>query len=71
MLLNTSERYSTMLGLIRAQEEDIMKARNFVMKLGPEFGSIFDAIWTHGDERRLELIKEAKLKEQELEVKNK
>ena len=64
MLLNTSERYSTMLGLIRAQEEDIMKVRKFVMKLGPEFGSIFDAIWTHGDERRLELIAEEKLMEQ-------
>ena len=65
--LNTAERYSTTVGLSQAKEEDIEKVRKFVMKMGPEFGAIFDAIWTHGDERRLELIAEIKLGESEKE----
>ena len=65
--LNTAERYSTTVGLSQATEEDIEKVRKFVMKMGPEFGAIFDAIWTHGDERRLELIAEIKLGESEKE----
>lgn len=32
-----------------------------VYGLGAEFGAIFDSLWTHGDEKRLERIAEAKL----------
>ena len=29
--------------------------------MGAEFGAVFDALWTHGDENRLERIAEAQL----------
>lgn len=34
--------------------------------LGNEFKAIFETLWTHGDEKRLEIIAEAKLAEAEV-----
>ena len=39
------------------------KVRGFVTGLGVEFGAIFDALWTHGDESKLERLAEVKLAE--------
>lgn len=59
--LNTAERYATTMGLSQVDEEHLDKVRNFVTGLGAEFSAIFDALWIHGDETRLERIAEAKL----------
>ena len=59
--LNTASRYATTMGLSQVDEENMEKVRNFVTNLGKEFGAIFDSLWTHGDESRLELIAEARL----------
>ena len=59
--LNTAERYATTMGLSQVDEDNLEKVRGFVTGLGAEFGAIFDALWTHGDEERLERIAEAKL----------
>ncbi len=59
--LNTAERYATTMGLSQVEEEHLDKVRGFVTGLGAEFGAIFDSLWTHGDESRLERIAEAKL----------
>ena len=59
--LNTAERYATTMGLSQVEEEHLDKVRGFVTGLGAEFGAIFDALWIHGDESRLERIAEAKL----------
>lgn len=59
--LNTAERYATTMGLSQVEEEHLDKVRGFVTGLGAEFGAIFDALWIHGDESRLEIIAEAKL----------
>ena len=59
--LNTAERYATTMGLSQVDEDNLEKVRGFVTVLGAEFGAIFDALWTHGDEERLERIAEAKL----------
>ena len=59
--LNTAERYATTMGLSQVEEEHLDKVRGFVTGLGAEFGAIFDALWIHGDESRLEKIAEAKL----------
>ena len=67
-VLNTAERYATTMGLSQVDEEHLEKVRNFVLKIGKEFGAIFDALWTHGDEARLERLAEAKLAEDELEI---
>ena len=62
-LLNTAERYATIMGLLQVDYDNLEKARNFVTKLGVEFRAVFDVLWTHGDENKLERLAEAKLAE--------
>ena len=59
--LNTAERYATTMGLSQVDDANLEKVRDFVAGLGAEFGAIFDALWTHGDENKLERLAEAKL----------
>ena len=61
--LNTAERYATTMGLSQVDDTNLEKIRGFVAGLGAEFGAIFDALWTHGDESKLERLAEAKLAE--------
>lgn len=61
--LNTAERYATTMGLTQVDDDNLEKVRGFVKELGAEFGAIFDALWTHGDESKLERLAEAKLAE--------
>ncbi|UKI26799.1 MAG: ATP-binding protein [Bacilli bacterium] len=61
--LNTAERYATTIGLSQVDDTNLEKVRGFVAGLGAEFGAIFDALWTHGDESKLERLAEAKLAE--------
>ena len=56
--LNTSERYATTMGLSQVGIEEVEKVREFVKKIGPEFIKIFDVLWTHNDEERLEKLAE-------------
>ena len=61
--LNTAERYATTMGLTQVDDDNLEKVRGFVTGLGAEFGAVFDALWTHGDESKLERLAEAKLAE--------
>ena len=61
--LNTAERYATTMGLSQVDDNNLEKVRGFVAGLGAEFKAIFDALWTHGDESKLERLAEAKLAE--------
>lgn len=61
--LNTAERYATTMGLSQVDDNNLEKVRGFVAGLGAEFGAFFDALWTHGDESKLERLAEAKLAE--------
>ena len=61
--LNTAERYATTMGLSQVDDANLEKVRSFITGLGAEFGAIFDALWTHGDESKLERLAEAKLAE--------
>ena len=60
-VLNTAERYATIIGLTQVDEENLEKVRDFAISLGAEFGAIFDSLWVHGDESRLEKLAEIKL----------
>ena len=60
-MLDTSERYSTALTLSQVKEENLDEVREFVEKLGKEVTAVFDGLWVHGDESRLERLQEAKL----------
>ena len=61
--LNTAGKYATTMGLTQVDDDHLEKVRGFAEDLGPEFGAIFDSLWTHGDENRLEIMAEAKLAE--------
>ena len=65
--LNTAERYATVMGLTQVDENNLEIVRNFIRKLGPEFETIFDCLWTNGDENRLEILAESKLSEMQYE----
>ena len=54
--MDISSKYATVSGLVRVDEENVEKVRDFVNTLGPEFLSTFDALWTAGNMERLELI---------------
>lgn len=58
VILNTSEKYATVTGLTGVDVDNLKKVRDFVSKLGKEFVGIFDSLWTHGDEERLETLAE-------------
>ncbi len=59
--MNTSEIYLTVAALSRVDEINFEKVREFVSKLDKESCRVFDLLWTHGDEARLELLEELKL----------
>ena len=62
--LNTAERYATTIALLQVDEENMITVREFVKKLKAEYLSIFDAFWVKDNEKRLELLAEAKIEEQ-------
>ena len=61
--LSRAEKFATTMELIRVDDNNLEKAREFARKLGAEFVSIFDVLWTRGDESKLERLAEAKLTE--------
>ncbi len=63
--LNVSEKYATVMSLSQVDDENIIIVRDFVKDLGSEFISLFDCLWTHNDEARLEIIAEVKMNEGE------
>ena len=60
--LNIAEKHATIMCLLQVEKDNIEKVREFVKKLGSEYEAVFDKMWTHGDENRLEIIAEQKLK---------
>lgn len=58
--MNVSERYASAVGMSITDEGYLETVRKFVLDLGPEFCTVFDALWSHGEEPRLERIGELK-----------
>ena len=59
--MDISEIYATAMGLSQVDEENFEKVREFVLKLGAEPCAIFDSLWIHGNEARMEIVAEARL----------
>ena len=59
--MNTSEIYATAMGLSQVDEENYEKVREFVLKLGKEPCALFESLWAHGDEDRMEIVAETRL----------
>lgn len=56
--MNVSERYAAAVGMSITDEGYLEIVRKFVLELGPEFCTVFDALWSHGEYPRLERINE-------------
>ena len=59
--MDTAQKFVTAASLSIVDEKNFETIRNFVMKLGSEFVAIFNNLWSHGDEKRLEQIAEMKM----------
>lgn len=56
--MDTASKFATAVGLSSVDDKNIEIVRNFVMKIGAEPLAMFDNLWIHGDEKRLEKIAE-------------
>ena len=62
------EKFLTVTGLTAVDEKNVEKVRNFVKGYGQEMCALFDSLWCHGDESRLERIAELRLSSQPKEA---
>ena len=65
LIMDLGRQLATVSGLVRVDEENMPKVREFVKKLGPEMCKKFEVQWAGGNEERLEQIQELRLIEQE------
>lgn len=64
--MDTAQKFATAVGLSSVSEEHVEVVRNFMKKLGAEPRAAFESMWTHGDKKRLELLAELQLKDEEV-----
>ena len=65
LIMDLGRQLATVSGLVRVDDENMPKVREFVKKLGPEMCKKFEVQWAGGNEERLEQIQELRLIEQE------
>ena len=58
--MTTAERFTTAVSLSSVDEEHFKVVRNFMKQVGPEPKAIFESMWTHGDEKRIEHLTKIK-----------
>ena len=63
--MDLGRKLATLSGLVRVDDKNMPKVREFVKKLGAEMCKKFEVQWAGGDEERLEQIQEIRIKEQE------
>ena len=63
--MDLGRQLATVSGLVRVDDKNMPKVREFVKKLGAEMCQKFEVQWAGGDEERLEQLQELRLKEQE------
>ena len=63
--MDLGRQLATVSGLVRVDDKNMPKVREFVKKLGAEMCKKFEVQWAGGNEERLEQIQELRLKEQE------
>jgi len=61
--MDTSQKFATAAGLSSVDEEHFEVIRDFMDQIGKEPKAAFESMWTHGDERRLEYLKEILMEE--------
>ena len=63
--MNTAQKFATAVGLSSVDEEHVEVVREFMKKLGAEPRAAFESMWTHGDKKRLEILAELQLKDED------
>ena len=61
--MNVSQKFATAVGLSSVDEEHFEIVRDFMKKLGAEPRAVFESMWIHGDEARMERLLEIKMSE--------
>ena len=56
--MNISQKFATAVGLSSVDDEHFEIARDFMEQLGAEPRAVFESMWAHGDEKRLEKLAE-------------
>ena len=65
LIMDLGRQLATVSGLVRVDDENMPKVREFVKQLGPEMCKKFEVQWAGGNEERLERIQELRLIEQD------
>ena len=63
--MDLGRKLATVSGLVKVDDENMPKVREFVKKLGNEMCRKFEVQWAGGDEERLEQIQELRIMEKE------
>lgn len=61
--MNVSQKFATAVGLSSVDDEHFEIIRDFMKKLGAEPRAVFESMWAHGDEARMERLLEIKMSE--------
>ncbi len=59
--MDISQKYATAVGLSSVSDEHFEIVRDFMKQVGAEPTAVFETIWTHGDEKRLEHLLEVQM----------
>ena len=59
--MDISQKYATAVGLSSVSDEHFEIVRDFMKQVGAEPTAVFESIWTHGDEKRLEHLLEVQM----------
>src|SRR5699024_9685362 len=59
--MDVSQKFATAAGLSSVDDEHFEVVRDFMKQLGAEPRAVFESMWTHGDERRLEHLAELQM----------
>ena len=59
--MDTAQKFATAVGLSSVDDKHFEVVRDFMKLLGEEPCTLFESIWSNGDERRLEKIAEARV----------
>ena len=59
--MDVSQKFATAVGLSSVDDEHFEVIRDFMKQVGAEPRAVFESMWTHGDERRLEKLAEVQM----------
>ena len=59
--MDVSQKFATAVGLSSVDDEHFEVVRDFMKQLGAEPRAVFESMWTHGDEKKLDRLAEVQM----------